>query len=402
LDLFEKCYSFSLADDVKKMGVYPYFHPIAENDGPVVFMNNMRMIMAGSNNYLGLTTDPRVKEASINAIHKYGTGCSGSRLLNGTLDIHLELEEKLARFVGKEAALLFSTGFQTNQGAIVPMLKKGEYLLSDADNHSSIIQGTLIAKSLCNENILVKYNHNDITDLERKISVLPLEAPKLIVTDGVFSMNGGIVDLPALSAVAKKYNARVMVDDAHSLGVLGDFGRGTENHFNLNGAADMIMGTFSKSFASQGGFIASEKSVINYLKHHSPACIFSASMSPPQVACVLKSLEIIETEPERIAQLHKNAARVRNGLKQLGFNVLDGETPIVPIVIGDDFLTFKFWRMLFDHGVFTNPIVFPATPRGMQLIRLSFMATHEDEHLDYVLEQFSKTGKEINILHSVA
>ncbi len=358
--------------------------------------------MAGSNNYLGLTADPRVKEASMAALKKYGTGCSGSRLLNGTLDIHLQLEEQLADFVGKESALLFSTGFQTNQGGIVPMIKKGEYIISDTENHSSIIQGVLIAKSLCDERILVKYNHNDMKDLEEKISQLPLDAGKLIVTDGVFSMNGTIVNLPELVVIAKKYNARVMLDDAHSLGVIGKNGRGTASQFDLTGSVDMIMGTFSKSFASQGGFIASEKAVINFLKHHSPACIFSASMSPAQVATVIKSLEIIKSEPERIEKLHYNAMKVRNGLKALGFNVLDGDTPIVPIIIGDDFVTFKFWRLLFDNGVFTNPIVFPATPKGMQLIRLSFMATHEEEHLDYVLEQFKKIGKEINILHSVA
>ncbi len=259
MDLFDKCHAFTRADEVRSIGYYPYFYPIYENDGPVVFMNGQRTIMAGSNNYLGLTTDPRVKEAAIAAIRKYGSGCSGSRLLNGTLDIHVELEEALADFVGKEAALLFSTGFQTNQGAIVPMIGDGDYIVSDSENHASIIQGTLIAKGRAGAGGLVKYEHNDMTDLERKISTLPHDAGKLLVTDGVFSMSGDIVNLSEVVRIAKKYNARVMVDDAHSLGVLGKGGRGTASHFGLDDQVDLIMGTFSKSLASLGGFIAAEK-----------------------------------------------------------------------------------------------------------------------------------------------
>jgi 8-amino-7-oxononanoate synthase len=398
LDLFDKCYAFKRHEEVKAMGLYPYFQPIYENYGPIVKMDGREIVMAGSNNYLGLTTDPRVKEAAIEAIKKYGTGCSGSRYLNGTLDIHIKLEEQLAEFVGKEAALLFSTGFQTNQGAIVPLIGKDEYVISDKDNHASIVQGTLISKGLWGSDVLVRYRHNDMQHLEEVISKLPLEAGKLIVTDGVFSMSGNIVNLPELVRIARKYNARIMLDDAHGLGVLGKGGRGTANHFGLDDEVDIIMGTFSKSFASLGGFIAGEKPVIDYIKHHSRALIFSASMTPAQVAAVLKALEIIKSEPERIERLHYNANRVRRELKNLGFRVLDGQTPIVPVVIGDDLLTFKFWRLLFDNGVFVNAVISPAVPQGMQLLRLSFMATHEDKHLDIVIEKFEKVGKELALI----
>jgi 8-amino-7-oxononanoate synthase len=278
------------------------------------------------------------------------------------------------------------------------LIGKDEYVISDKDNHASIVQGTLISKGLWGSDVLVRYRHNDMQHLEEVISKLPLEAGKLIVTDGVFSMSGNIVNLPELVRIARKYNARIMLDDAHGLGVLGKGGRGTANHFGLDDEVDIIMGTFSKSFASLGGFIAGEKPVIDYIKHHSPALIFSASMTPAQVAAVLKALEIIKSEPERIERLHYNANRVRRELKNLGFRVLDGQTPIVPVVIGDDLLTFKFWRLLFDNGVFVNAVISPAVPQGMQLLRLSFMATHEDKHLDIVIEKFEKVGKELALI----
>ncbi len=402
MELFEKCRSFTLADEIKKSGLYPYFHPISGNEGPEVCMDNRRIIMVGSNNYLGLTADPRVKEAAIQAIRKYGSGSSGSRLINGSLDIHNELEERLANFVGKEDALLFSTGYQTNQGAIVPLIKKGDYIMSDSENHASIIQGTLIAKGLCGGDILVRFLHNDMNDLENGIARIPHDAGKLIVVDGVFSMSGSVIRLPELVHIAKKHNARIMVDDAHSLGVLGEGGRGTSSHFGLTDDTDIIMGTFSKSLASQGGFVAADRCVINYLRHHSPALIFNASMPAAQAAAAIKALEILRSEPELIARLHRNADKIRSGLKQLGFRILDGITPIIPIIIGDDFLTFSFWRKLFDAGVYSNPIVFPATPHGMQLIRLSLMASHEDHHLDFILEQFERVGREVRILNNVA
>ncbi len=401
MDLFDKCFAFTRVEDVKSVGLYPYYHPITETEGPVVYMNNQQMIMAGSNNYLGLTHDPRVKKAAIDAIEKYGTGCSGSRLINGSLDIHFQLEEALAQFVGKEAACIFSTGYQTNQGAIVPLIKKGEYIISDAENHASIIQGTLIAKALCGDSILIKFNHNDMADLEQKISSLPYEAGKLIVVDGVFSMNGNITPLPQIVAIARKYNARVMVDDAHALGVIGNGGRGTASHFNLTDETDIIMGTFSKSLGSSGGFLASSERVINYIKHHAPAIIFNASMPASNAAAALKSLEIIQKEPERIQKLHYNAQRLRTGLSELGFNVLPGETPILPVLIGDDFMTFTLWKKLFDYGVYSNPIIFPATPQGQQLIRLSVIATHTDEHIDYITAMFEKAGLELKLLHTV-
>ncbi len=401
MDLFDKCYAFTRVEEVKSIGLYPYYHPITETEGPVVYMNNNRIIMAGSNNYLGLTHDPRVKKASIDAINKYGTGCSGSRLINGSLDIHFKLEEALAEFVGKEAACIFSTGFQANQGAIVPLIKKGEYIISDAENHASIIQGTLIAKGLCGDSILVKFNHNDMEDLEQKISSIPFDAGKLIVIDGVFSMNGHIANLPQIVTIANTYNARIMVDDAHALGVIGKGGRGTASYFNLTEKTDIIMGTFSKSLASSGGFVASSERVINYIKHHAPAIIFNASMPASNAASALKALEIIQQEPERIDKLHYNANRLRKGLSELGFSVLPGETPIIPVIIGDDLLTFSLWKKLFDYGVYTNPIIFPATPKGQQLIRISVMATHTDEHIDYILLMFEKAGIELNLLHTV-
>ena len=400
MDLFDKCYSFTRVEEVKSIGLYPYYHPITETEGPVVYMNNQKMIMVGSNNYLGLTHDPRVKQAAIDAINKYGTGCSGSRLINGSLDIHFKLEEALAEFVGKEAACIFSTGYQTNQGALVSLIKKGDYIISDAENHASIIQGTLIAKSLCGDSILVKYKHNDMKDLEDKMSTLPLDAGKLIVVDGVFSMNGHIAQLPQIVAMARKYNARIMVDDAHALGVIGTGGRGTASHFNCTNQTDIIMGTFSKSLASSGGFLAASERVINYIKHHAPAIIFNASMPASNAAAALKALEIIQKEPERIEKLHYNAQQLRQGLTQLGFTVLPGETPIIPVLIGDDLKTFALWKKLFDFGVYTNPIIFPATPQGQQLIRLSVMATHTDEHINYVINAFEKAGVELNLLHT--
>lgn len=401
MDLFHKCSTFTRVEEVKSVGLYPYYHPITETEGPIVYINHQRIIMVGSNNYLGLTHDPRVIKAAILATEKYGTGCSGSRLINGSLDIHFQLEEALARFVGKEAACLVSTGFQANQGAIVPLISKGDYVISDAENHSSIIQGTLIAKALCGDSILVKFNHNDMIDLENKISSLPLDAGKLIVVDGVFSMNGHIAPLPQIVSIARRYNARIMVDDAHALGVIGTGGRGTASHFGLTDETDIIMGTFSKSLASSGGFLASSERVINYIKHHAPAVIFNASMPASNAAAAIKALEVIQQEPEHIEKLHHNAQRLRKGLTQLGFNVVAGTTPIIPVTIGDDFATFILWKKLFDYGVYTNPVIFPASPRGHQLIRCSVMSTLTDEHIDYVIGMFEKAGMELKLLHSV-
>jgi len=397
LDLFDKCRSFTRADEVKKLGCYPYFKVIEANDGPVVTIEGRHLIMAGSNNYLGLTTHPKVKEAAINAVRKYGSGNSGSRFLNGTLDIHIQLEESLAKFIGKEAALTFSTGYQTNQGVIATLVGKDDYVISDKENHASIVVGTLMVKG--SGGGLARFQHNDMADLERVVSALPLDAGKLIVVDGVFSMSGDIVNLPALVSLAQKYNARVMVDDAHALGVLGTGGRGTASHFGLDGSVDLIMGTFSKSLASQGGFVAGDQKVMEYLKHHSSAFTFSASPTPAAAAAALAALEIIEEEPERIDRLRYNSNKIRNGLKDLGFSVIMGETAVVPVIIGDDMKTFIFWKGLFDAGVFVNAVISPAVPQGQQLLRTSFMATHEDAHLDQILHAFERVGKQLGIIH---
>lgn len=396
MDLFQKCYEFTRADDVRSRGVYPYFRPIEENEGPVVSIEGKKIIMAGSNNYLGLTNHPKVKEASINAIKKYGTGCSGSRYLTGTLDLHIELEEKLAKFLNKEAVLLFSTGYQTAQGVILALVQRGEYVISDKDNHASIVAGQLQARGASAN--LVRYKHNDMNDLERVISKIPIDAGKLIVTDGVFSTGGEIVDLPRLIEIAKKYKARVYVDDAHSIGVIGKGGRGTPSEFDLIDEVDLQMGTFSKTFASLGGFVAGDAKVIDYIKHFGPALIFSASPTPASVAAAMAALEILEQEPERVERLISNTNLVRQGLKDAGFNIIDGRTAIVPVIIGDDERAFAFWRMLYDAGVFVNVFISPGVPQGRQMLRTSYMATHEESHLQAIVDTFIKVGKKLGVI----
>jgi 8-amino-7-oxononanoate synthase len=397
VDLFQKCWSFTRADEIKALGYYPYFRPIEENEGPVVTIEGRKIIMAGSNNYLGLTADPRVKKAAIAAIEKYGTGCSGSRYLTGTLDLHIQLEERLAKFFGKEACLLFSTGYQTAQGIIPTLVGKGEYVVSDKDNHACIMAGNLMAKGAFAE--FVRYKHNEMDDLERVLSKLPAGSPKLVVSDGVFSTSGTIVDLPNLVKSAKKHNARILIDDAHATGVIGKGGRGTASYFGLDNDVDMTMGTFSKTFSSLGGFVVGERAVINWLKHQAPALIFSASPTPASVAAALAALGILETEPWRIEKLVSNARKMREGFKKMGFNVIDGETGIVPVIIGDDPNTFIFWRALFDAGVFVNAFISPGVPNGMQMLRTSFMATHEDKHLDRILEVFGEIGRKLGVIH---
>jgi 8-amino-7-oxononanoate synthase len=395
-DLFQKCYDFTRADEVKAAGFYPYFRAIEENEGPVVQIEGKKVIMAGSNNYLGLTAHPKVKEAAIKAIEKYGTGCSGSRYLTGTLDLHYELEARLAKYMGKESCLLFSTGYQTAQGIIPTLVQRGEYLVTDKDNHACIVAGYMMAKGMFAD--FVRYKHNDMADLERVIAKLPPHAGKLIVTDGVFSTTGEIVDLPNLVAIAKKYNARILVDDAHAVGVIGKGGRGAASHFGLEDQVDMTMGTFSKTFASLGGFVVGEERIINYLKHHSPALIFSASPTPASVAAALAALDILEREPERIDRLIRNANKMRSSFKQLGFKIIEGQSAVVPVIVGDDMLAFQFWRALFDAGVFVNAFISPGVPPGMQMMRTSYMSAHEDVHLDRILELFASTGKKLGII----
>ena len=396
MDLFKKCYEFTRADDIKALGYYPYFRPIEENEGPVVQIEGRKVVMAGSNNYLGLTAHPQVKEAALKAVEKYGTGCSGSRYLTGTLDLHIELEKRLAQFFGVEAVLLFSTGYQTAQGIIPTLVQRGEYVVSDRDNHACIVAGQMMAKGATAD--LIRYKHNDMADLERVLQKLPIDAGKLIVSDGVFSTGGEIVDLPALVSLAKKYNARTLIDDAHAVGVIGKGGRGTASEFNLEKEVDLTMGTFSKTFASLGGFVAGSERVINYLKHHSAALIFSASPTPAAVAGALAALDILEKEPWRVGKLIANANKVRKELTAAGFTVIDGRTAIVPVIVGDDMLAFQMWKKLYETGVFVNVFISPGVPQGRQMMRTSYMSTHEDEHLNFIVDTFKSVGKELGLI----
>jgi 8-amino-7-oxononanoate synthase len=394
LDLFDKCYKFTRADEAKAQGYYPYFKAIQSGAGSTVVIDGKKFVMIGSNNYLGLTQDERVKQAAIDALERFGSGCTGSRYLNGTLTLHEELEEKLANFVRKDAALVFSTGFQTNQGTISTVVGKNDIIFSDRANHASIIDGCRLAFGK-----IVRYKHNDLEDLERQLEKNGNNSGgKLIVSDGVFSMEGDIVRLPPLLELAQKYHARVMIDDAHSCGVLGKSGRGTGEHFGLENGIDLVMGTFSKSFASIGGFIAGEQKVINYIKHHARAFIFSASMPPSAVATVSKALDILIQEPERLDRLWNNTRKMKKGFDEMGFNTGTSETPIIPIIIGDDIKTFYFWKLLFENGIFTNPVISPAVEAGHQMLRTSYMATHTDDELDQVLETFQQLGKQFGLI----
>ncbi|MBI4713206.1 MAG: aminotransferase class I/II-fold pyridoxal phosphate-dependent enzyme [Planctomycetes bacterium] len=392
-DIFHKCFNYKRADEAKAAGYYPYFKPIQSGADTEVFINGKKMIMIGSNNYLGLTQDQRVKEAAIKAIEKYGSGCTGSRFLNGTLDIHEELEHKLAEFMQKPACLVFSTGFQTNQGVISTVVGKDDTVIIDRGNHASIVDGCRLSFGKT-----VKYKHNDMADLERILAELPNPKNALIVVDGVFSMEGDLANLPEIVRLKKRFGARLMVDDAHGIGVLGAHGRGAAEHFGLENEVDLIMGTFSKSFASLGGFIVGEAPVISYIKHHARALIFSASMPPSAVATVITALKILQTEPERRERLWQITRRMQNDYKKLGFNIGPTQTPIIPLIFGEDMLTFNFWRNLFDKGVFSNPVISPAVPPDGALIRTSYMATHTDEELDKVLSICKEVGTQLGVL----
>jgi 8-amino-7-oxononanoate synthase len=391
-DIFDKCLRFHKAKDLISHGLYPYFRTIESAQDPEIIMNGRRMIMVGSNNYLGLTSHPKVKEAAIAAIRKYGTGCAGSRFLNGTLDIHVQLEEKLSRFMRKEAALIFSTGFQVNLGVISALVGKDDIVIIDKMDHASIIDGCRLSFG-----DIKKYRHNDMADLERLLMEYE-EKDKLVIVDGVFSMEGDIAPLPEIIDLVRKYGARLMVDDAHGIGVLGQTGRGTAEHFGLEDEVDLIMGTYSKSLASIGGFISGSADVIHYIKHSARSLIFSASPPPASVAAVSAAIDIIENEPERRAQLWKNTTKMLNGFKALGFQTGHSETPIIPVIVGEDEKAFVMAMMLQDEGVFANATVTPAVPSGMALIRTSYMATHTDEHLDIVLGAFGKIGRKLGII----
>lgn len=394
--LFNKCNDYTRNYEVQQKGLYPYFRPIQESEGPVVMMEGRQVVMAGSNNYLGLTAHPKVKEAAIAAIEKYGTSCSGSRFLTGTIDLHVNLERKIAKFMGKESALLFSTGFQAGQGVILPLVGRKDYILSDKDNHASIQAGNMMAASMHTH--VVRYKHNDVADLENHLSKLPAEGDKFIVTDGVFSTFGTVANLDGLSEVAKKYNAAILVDDAHGFGVMGPEGKGSPYHFGVQDDIDLIVCTFSKTLASLGGFVAGDEQVINYLKHKSPALIFSASPTPASVAAADAALDILIEQPELAQKVTANAQFIREGLRSLGYNVPVGQTAIVPVFIGSDDDTFLFWRKLYDEGVFVNAFISPATPPGMQMLRTSYMATHEQSHLEFILDKFEKVGKGMGYL----
>ncbi len=397
MDLFEKCIAFTRADEVKALGLYPYFRPIEENEGPVVRIEGREVIMAGSNNYLGLTAHPQVRQAAIDAIERYGTGCSGSRYLTGTIDLHIELERRLAAFLDYESVLLFSTGYQTALGVISGLALKGDYVISDKENHACIINGAMLAKGGFAE--FARYKHNDIEDLERTLKRLPKSTGKLIVTDGVFSVSGEIVHLPELLDVAHRYGARVLVDDAHATGVIGEGGRGTASYYGVTDKTDLTMGTFSKTFASLGGFVAGPERVINYLKHHSPALIFSASPTPASCASALAALDVLEKHPELVEQLISNADKMRNGFREQGFSIIDSITGIVPVLVGNVDTALMFWRKLYDRGVFVNAFIPPGVPPNMSMMRTSYMASHEDIHLNKILEIFGEVGDELGLLH---
>jgi 8-amino-7-oxononanoate synthase len=394
-NLKDKLSQYDAPQKVMQAGIYPYFRAIESDQDTEVIMNGKKVLMFGSNSYLGLTNHPLIKEAAKKAIDKYGTGCAGSRFLNGTLDIHIQLEERLAGLVGKDQALCYSTGFQVNLGVVSVLTGRNDYILLDELDHASLIEGSRLSFSK-----VLKFGHNDMVSLEKKLMGCEIDSVKLIVVDGIFSMEGDIVKLPEIVELAEKYNATIMVDDAHSLGVLGKNGSGTASHFGLTNKVDLIMGTFSKSFASLGGFIAADKEIINYIKHNSRSLIFSASMTPPSVATVLAAIEITENEPERIKHLWEITNYALKGFKTMGFNTGKTESPIIPLFIGDDIKALQLTMLLLEDGIFVNPVVSPAVPKEDSLIRYSLMATHTKQQVDISIEKITKAAKKLGVLNS--
>lgn len=392
-DTFTKAYQFTRAKTAKAFGYYPYYLNIQETEGTSVRIGDRDAVMLGSNNYLGLTHHPEVIEAGVQALKKYGSGLTGSRLLNGNIYLHEQLEEKLAAFVGKNKALVFSNGFAVNLGVISTITDEKDVIFSDEMNHASIVDGARFSKAPVHV-----FGHNNMNQLEIKLHDTPDEYGRFIVSDGIFSMEGDIVKLPELVTIARKYGARIMIDDAHSLGVLGPKGEGTAAHFDLTDSVDLIMGTFSKSLAGVGGFIAGEEPVIDYLKHNTRTIIFTAGLPPSNTASVLKALEIIIREPERRAQLWENANYMKKELSLLGFNIGTSATPVIPIIIGEEMKTFSVWRELLEAGVYTNPVISPAVPSNRSLLRTSYMATHTREQLDFCLTKFAKVGKKYRVI----
>jgi len=388
MDIFTKCLDFKTVTEARARGTYPYFIPLDKNEGTEVLYEGRRIIMCGSNNYLGLTTHPKVRKAAMDAIAEYGTSCTGSRFLNGNMTLIETLERELAEWVGMEAALVFSTGMQVNLGTISALVGKNDIVILDKEDHASIVDGAFLSGGK-----IERFRHNDMEHLERVLKSLPEDKGKLLVVDGLFSMEGDIAPLPEIVALCERFGARLMVDDAHAFGVLGG-GRGTAAHFGLTDKTDLIMSTFSKSMASIGGFIAGAFPVVDYIKHHARSLIFSASIPPANTATVLAALQIMREEPERVENVIRNGEFMREGFRQLGFDTGHSCTPVIPIIIGDDELTFRTWRLLFDNGVFVNPVISPATAPGRQLLRTSYMATHTRDQLEHVLDVVAKVGKE--------
>jgi 8-amino-7-oxononanoate synthase len=391
--LVQRTEAYTEPQQLKAMGLYPYFRVIESDQDTEVIVNGRKTLMFGSNSYLGLTNHPRIKKAAKAAIEKYGTGCAGSRFLNGTLDLHIELERKLADFVGKEEAIVYSTGFQVNLGVVPVFTGRSDYIILDELDHASIIEGSRLTYSK-----ILKYRHNDMQSLEKILQRCEPDRMKLIVVDGIFSMDGDIADLPGIVELSEKYNGTVMVDDAHSLGVIGENGRGTASHFGLTDRTDLIMGTFSKSLASIGGFIASDSATINYLMHRSRTLMFSASMAPPSAAAVIAALDVIREEPERIQRLWEMTHYTIKHLKEAGFDLGVTQTPIIPLMVRDNIKTFQMTKTLLDEGIFVNPVVSPAVAENATMIRFNLMATHTYDQIDFAIEKIVKTGISLGVI----
>jgi len=393
MDVFLKCFDFEDADNVRKMGLYPYFRVFESGQDPIVTMDGQQVIMLGSNNYLGLTNHPEVKAAAARALDAYGTGVAGSRFLNGTLDIHVELEEKLARFMHRESVLTFPTGFQVNLGVISSLIGRKDVVILDNLDHACILDGARLSFGR-----VLKYGHNDMDALEERLRSVEDDRSAMIVVDGVFSMEGDLADLPRIVELKKKFGARLMVDDAHGIGVMGENGRGTAEHFGVDDEADLVMGTFSKSLAAVGGFVAGEKKVIDFIKHRARAVMFSAAPAPASVATVIKAIEIIEREPERRRDLWDNTDYMKREFAGMGYDTGNSASPVIPLLVGEDVTAFKMTFRLQEEGVFANPVVSPGVPPGRAMIRTSYMATHTRDHLDRALEIFRKVGRELGVI----